>query len=70
MMSEMIFELFVAGLLLYGLALLGFAALSRPATTWRGERPDGRDAPIFVRRSSTQATPTVAQRTGTSRTTS
>ncbi len=69
-MSEMIWELFVAGLLLYGLALLGLAALNGPATTWRGARPDEHDAPIFVRRGSTQATPTVAQRTGTTRTTS
>ena len=69
-MSEMIWELFVAGLLLYGLALLGLAAMSGPAGVRRGERPDEHDGPIFVRRRSTHETPNVAQRTGTSRTTS
>ena len=67
-MTEMIWELFVAGLLLYGLALLGLAAIRRPASVWRGEWPGEQDAPIVVRRRSTHETPTVAQRTGRSRT--
>jgi hypothetical protein len=68
-MSEMIWELFVAGLLLYGLALLGLAAVSGPASVRRGERPDEHDAPIFVRRRTDQQIPTVSRRTETGRTT-
>lgn len=65
-MSEMIWELFVTGLLLYGLALLGFAALSRPATTLRGRWLDEHEAPIFVRRRGMPASK-MAPRTQTSR---
>ena len=68
-MSAMILELFVAGLLLYGLALLGLAAVSGRARATRAEGPDEHDAPIFVRRRSDHELPTVARRTGTSRTT-
>ena len=67
-MTEMIWELFVVGLLLYGLALLGLAAVRRPAGVWHGE-PGEQDAPIFVRRRSTHEPPSVARRTGTTRTT-
>jgi hypothetical protein len=43
-------DFFVAGLLLYGLVLLGFAAMSEPAIPNRLETPDMHDAPIFVTR--------------------
>jgi len=68
-MSEMIWELFVAGLLLYGLALLGLAALSGSDSAQRGERPDEQDAPIFVRRRTEHDVRTVTPRTETGRTT-
>jgi hypothetical protein len=68
-MSEMIWELFVAGLLLYGLALLGLAAVSGSGSTRRGERPDEHDAPIFVRRRTEHEVRPVTPRTETGRTT-
>jgi hypothetical protein len=68
-MSEMIWELFVAGLLLYGLALLGLAAVSGPASVQRVEQPDEHDAPIFVRRRTDHETPRVSPRTETGRST-
>jgi hypothetical protein len=69
-MSEMIWELFVAGLLLYGLALLGLAAVSGPAGARREETPYEHDGPIYVKRRSTHEAPTAAHRTRTSRTAS
>jgi hypothetical protein len=69
-MTEMVWELYVLGLLLYGLAFLGIAALSArggfgPAI------PDERDAPIVVtRRSERATTTTVITSTGSSQTTS
>jgi hypothetical protein len=69
-MTEMVWELFVAGLLLYGLAFLGIAAVSGRGGARSLEIPDYHDAPIFVtRRSSRATTATVTTRTGMTRTT-
>lgn len=69
-MTEMVWELFVAGLLLYGLAFLGIAAVSGRGGPRSLEIPDHHDAPIFVtRRSSRATTATVTTRTGMTRTT-
>lgn len=69
-MTEMVWELFVAGLLLYGLAFLGIAAVRDRGGARSLEIPDYHDAPIFVtRRSSRATTATVTTRTGMTRTT-
>jgi hypothetical protein len=65
-MTEMVWELFVAGLLFYGLAFLGIAAASGRGGARSPEIPDARDAPIFVTRRSIRGTSaTVTTRTGT-----
>jgi hypothetical protein len=69
-MTEMFWELFVAGLLLYGLAFLGIAAVSGRGGAPSPEVPDHHDAPILVTRQSSRATTaTVTTRTGMTRTT-
>jgi hypothetical protein len=68
-MSEMILELFVGGLLLYGLALLVFAALRSSSNGRSADRTEQRDAPIFVTRRSGRSTySTASTRTGVTRT--
>jgi hypothetical protein len=65
-MTGMVWELFVAGLLLYGLTFLGIAAGSGRRGGRGPEIPDERDAPIFVTRRSNRGTSaTVTTRTGT-----
>lgn len=66
-MSEMLWELLVGGLLLYGLAFVGIAAVIGRGSARPLECPDLQDAPILVtRRGSRAATATVATRTGSS----
>jgi hypothetical protein len=65
-MTGMVWELFVVGLLLYGIAFLGIGAVSGRGGARRLAIPDERDAPIFVtRRSYRGTTATVTTRTGT-----
>ncbi len=67
-MMDMIWELFVVAVLLYGLALLGLAAVAGQGPDRRYATPDRQDAPIFVRRRGGRAAgPTVATRRGTIR---
>jgi hypothetical protein len=63
--TGMLWELFVAGMLFYGLALVGIAAANSRGGTRRLEAPDNHDAPILVKhRSSQVTTATVATRSG------
>jgi hypothetical protein len=65
-MTEMVWELLVVGLLLYGVAFLGVVALSGRGGARGLEIPDVQDAPIFVtRRSRRGTTATVTTRAGT-----
>jgi hypothetical protein len=68
-MSGMLWELFVVGLLFYGLVLTGLAAVMSRRWTARLETPDGQDAPIFVTRRTRETALTSGRRTGTNRTT-
>jgi hypothetical protein len=64
-MTGMIWELFVVGLLFYGLAFLGITAVSGRGGLRRLEIPDAADAPIFVTRHSYRGTTaTVTTRRG------
>jgi hypothetical protein len=66
----MIWELFVVGLLLYGLVSLVYMALGGRGGPRRLELPDARDAPIVVTRRSTRVTTSsMVTRTGLSDTT-
>lgn len=58
MMTAMVWELFVLGLLVYGFVLLAVAAIGARADTRRLEIPDDADAPILVTRRSSRATST------------
>ena len=51
-------DVFIAGLLLYGLVLLGFAAMTEPTIPNRLETPDMHDAPISVTRRGMSTTTT------------
>jgi hypothetical protein len=63
--TGMFWELFVAGLLFYGLALTGIAAATGRGGIPRLETPDEHDAPILVTHRSRRATTaTVATRSG------
>jgi hypothetical protein len=64
-MSMLDFDLFVIGMMLFGLAFLTFAAFAGPARVRTFSGPDRQDAPIFVRRPRARATTTVATRSGT-----
>jgi hypothetical protein len=65
-MTGMIWELFVAGLLLYGLGFLALAAVSGRGGLRSLGIPEEREAPIFVtRRSSRGTSATVTTRAGT-----
>jgi hypothetical protein len=69
-MTSMVWELFVVGLLLYGLVSLAYMALSGRGGPPQLELPDHRDAPIVVTRRSTFATTrNMVTRTGLSDTT-
>jgi hypothetical protein len=66
-MTGMLWEFLVTGLLLYGLALVGIAAVTGRGGVRRLECPDVYDAPIFVtRRNGRATTATMATRTGIS----
>jgi hypothetical protein len=65
--TGMLWEMFVTGLLLYGLAFVGVAAVSGRAGVRRLQCPDVYDAPIFVtRRNGRATTATMSTRTGIS----
>jgi hypothetical protein len=69
-MTGMFWELLVAGLLLYGIAILGIATVSgrgggRGPEIPDPQIPDEPDAPIFVTRTRRGPSATVTSRTGT-----
>lgn len=65
-MTEMVWELFVGGLLLYGLVVLMTAAVTDRGGPGTVGTPDQQDAPIFVsRRNGRATTATVTTRGGT-----
>jgi hypothetical protein len=65
-MTGMVWELLVVGLLLYGVAFLGIAAVYGRRQAEGPVIPDAPEAPIFVtRRSSGATSSTVTTRTGT-----
>jgi hypothetical protein len=66
-MTGMLWELLVTGLLLYGLAFVGVAAVTGRGGVRRLQSPDLYDAPIFVTRRNGRATPaTMSTRTAIS----
>jgi hypothetical protein len=65
-MTELFWELFIGGLLLYGLVSLVVGAVAARSGVGTIETPDQEDAPIFVRRRTGRAsTATVTTRGGT-----
>jgi hypothetical protein len=65
-MTELFWELFIGGLLLYGLVSLVVGAVAARSRVGTIETPDHEDAPIFVtRRTRRAATATVTTRGGT-----
>jgi hypothetical protein len=67
-MTGIVWELFVIGLLLYGLVFTGIAPLICAGGSRRLEVPDHRDAPIFVTRPEDRSAAEATTRSGTTRT--